>query len=781
MTRYSQPTEFPAGSKPDRFARRIAAARLVVAWERIWPLLWPATGIAGLAVAVALFDVLAPMPWPLHALLLAAIVTAIALALYFNLQHFTWPNWDDGARRLERDSGLAHRPVSEGHDVLAAGSGDPVAEELWRAHLLLRLRSVRRMRLRLPHSDLAKRDPRGLRFVVLALVAFGAIIAGSDWNRRLQAALGPDAASIATIDAWIDPPTYTGEAPIYLAKDGPYTLHVPQGSVLNLRVHGADHPPSVTLDDVRFDGRDGEYAATATLKDTGHVHVRAGGHTIGSWKIAIIPDRKPTIAFVGRPSATDRQALKLSYKASDDYGVVSAKAIIRPHGRNGAPIILDLQLPERSAKAVSETIYRDLTEHPYAGLPVDITLEAEDAAGQTASSNTVTFRLPQRVFTDPLARALIEQRQALASIGEPARARVLRTLDALTLAPQDFYEGHMPVYLALRDAFHALKYADGRADFERVEDLLWQTAVALEQGGLLTMAEQLRRMQQAITQMLAQGAPQEDIDAMLQRYAELMQQYLTAMAQNGAQNPSASDPNAKVLGEQDLATLLKAIEQLTQNGDRARAAQLLAFLQQLLENTRVTTGGAGGTAADNEALRGLGELMGKQRMLLDKTFRQSQGRGDPKDGGPKGLSQQQGQLHSDLNGVAKQFGGKNSPARQSLDEAGKLMDQAQQAIGMGDFPRATTLQKDVLDALRKGAESMAGSRGQGQGKSDPFGRAVGNATGATGAGTGGNLNIPDASTLKRAHDILEELRRRAGQQGRPKEELDYIDRLLKQF
>jgi len=40
--------------------------------------------------------------------------------------------------------------------------------------------------------------------------------------------LGPSADSVATLDAWIDPPIYTGEAPIYLAKGGPHTISVPQ-------------------------------------------------------------------------------------------------------------------------------------------------------------------------------------------------------------------------------------------------------------------------------------------------------------------------------------------------------------------------------------------------------------------------------------------------------------------------------------------------------------------------------------------------------------------------
>jgi uncharacterized protein (TIGR02302 family) len=779
MTRTSQPTEFPPGSNSSRIERLVFAARAILAWERLWPLLWPASGIAGLAVAAALFDVLPPLPWPLHALILASFVTAISLALYINLTRLVWPRWDDAARRLERDSLLQHRPISEAHDALAAGAGDPVAEELWRAHLRLRLRTLGRIRLAWPRSDLPRRDPRALRFVVLVLIVLGALAAGSEWQQKLFAALGPSADSVAMLDAWIEPPLYTGEPPVYLAKGGPHAFAVPQGSILNLRVHGADHMPSVTLEGARFEGGDGEYAASIPLGAGAHVRVRAGGHTIGNWKIAVIPDRKPSIAFVEPPAVTDRQALKLSYKTSDDYGVTAARAVIRPHGRQGDPIFLDLQLPGRSAKAATQTIFRDLTGHPYAGLDVDITLEATDAAGQMASSGTVSFKLPQRVFTDPLARALIEQRQNLASLGAPARGKVLRTLNALTLAPDKFYAQAMGTYLALRAAVWGLKYAENRQDIERIEDLLWQTAVGLEQGGILTMAEQLRRMQQALTQMMARGAPQSQIDALLQRYQDLLQRYLEALAENAPQAGAPFDPNAKVLGAQDLAALLKAIEELSQSGDRLKAMQLLALLQALIENLQVV-GGPGGpgsdTAAGDQALRDLSELVGKQRMLLDKTFRQSQGIGDPKDGGTKGLARQQGQLQNDLGAMLKKSG--KSPSQSDLQQAEKMMGEASQALGLGDLPRAGTLQKNILDALRKGAEAIAAGRGKAQqGVRDPFGRAAA----GRGAGSGGDLRIPDASVLQRARDILNELRKRAGEQKRPKEELDYIDRLLKQF
>ena len=132
--------------------------------------------------------------------------------------------------------------------------------------------------------------------------------------------------------------------------------------------------------------------------------------------------------------------MKFAFSASDDYGVTSARVVIRPHGKPGAPLVVDL--PLAPAKTVAQTSYSDLTAHPYAGLMVDAHLEARDGAGQMGASTTVTFRLPARVFTDPLARALIEQRQTLAtSVDRAERRTVADTLDALTIAPDKFYAG----------------------------------------------------------------------------------------------------------------------------------------------------------------------------------------------------------------------------------------------------------------------------------------------------------------------------------------------------
>ena len=50
------------------------------------------------------------------------------------LRDFAWPAREAAIRRLERDSGVPHRPLVAVQDRLAAGSDDPMAAALWEAH-----------------------------------------------------------------------------------------------------------------------------------------------------------------------------------------------------------------------------------------------------------------------------------------------------------------------------------------------------------------------------------------------------------------------------------------------------------------------------------------------------------------------------------------------------------------------------------------------------------------------------------------------------------------------
>ena len=107
----SPKTAFLTGFPADALERRVALARGVLAVERLLPRLWPAVGFLGFYLALALTGIFAFIPWPVQAVALAATITAGALALYDGFEGFAWPRGLDAARRLERDSGLAHRPI----------------------------------------------------------------------------------------------------------------------------------------------------------------------------------------------------------------------------------------------------------------------------------------------------------------------------------------------------------------------------------------------------------------------------------------------------------------------------------------------------------------------------------------------------------------------------------------------------------------------------------------------------------------------------------------------
>ncbi len=777
-------TASQTGWPTDPLDRRVRLARTVLAVERLLPRFWPALGFIGFYLALALTGLFAFVAWPFQALLLAATITASTLALHDGFADFRWPRTLDAARRLERDSGFAHRPISERHDVLVGS--DPFAQALWTLHQARALPG--KFRIALPHTDIASRDPHGLRWYLLIALVAGLALARSDIGARLTSAFDSGAGAAASLDAWIDPPPYTGLPLTSLRVGDESLIRVPQGSVLNLRVHGAPRTPGLAAGNntaPRFAGEDGEYSSNVILSTDARVRVQVGGHAIGKWNIQAAPDTAPVIALTAQPSRTEQLATKFAFKGNDDYGIASVRAILRPlhssGGGHGKPLVVELPLPEANAKRVDQNSYIDLTGHPYAGLMVEGRLEARDATGQKGETAPFRFRMPARVFTDPLARALIEQRQNLATSDVAGRKVVLLTLDALAIDPDRFYQGKNDIFLALRTAFNGVKNAKSDPDIARVEELLWQTALKLERGGLLSAAEELRKLQMMITAALASGAPQEVIDELLKRYNEAMQRYVAAMAANPpppGQEPLS--PDTKMLGMNDVQTLMQMIQKLSQAGERQKAAQLLAMLQSMLENMRMAQNGKGGQSAQNKALneklQKFGGLMGKQRSLLDKTFRQQQGQANPKDGGTQGLQKQQNDLEKELQDSLKGMDGKSA---QKLREAGKAMGDAQSALGQKDLSNAGSSQNQALDALRQGAQALTDEAQQGTGqqaggREDPLGRS------SSPLGNSG-VKIPGATDLARARQILEELRRRAAQMNRPQQERDYLDRLLKAF
>jgi hypothetical protein len=144
-----------------------------------------------------------------------------------------------------------------------------------------------------------------------------------------------------------------------------------------------------------------------------------------------------------------------------------------------------------------------------------------------------------------------------------------------------------------------------------------------------------------------------------------------------------------------------------------------------------------------------------------------------------------------LDGLRGQLPGPGS--REALDRAERSMGRARDALEQGDANGALQNQVEALDALREGAQQLAqesqqGQPGQGQqagrdGRGgnvrdeDPFGRP----RATDGPLDGDSVRVPDGSVMKRARELMDEIRRRAGERSRPELELDYLQRLLDRF
>jgi len=116
------------------------------------------------------------------------------------------------------------------------------------------------------------------------------------------------------------------------------------------------------------------------------------------------------------------------------------------------------------------------------------------------------------------------------------------------------------------------------------------------------------------------------------------------------------------------------------------------------------------------------------------------------------------------------------------------MGQSRENLAGSQFGPAGQNEQRALDQLRDSAQQLAknmmAQNGQQAGDGndpkqqyDPLGRPLDQ----QGSMAGGQVKIPDQSDLARAREILEELRRRAGEANRAQQELEYIERLLKQF
>ncbi|PWC33837.1 TIGR02302 family protein [Azospirillum sp. TSO35-2] len=870
---------------------RLAQARAALLWERLGPALWAPLTVLGAFLALALLNLLPQLPGWLHGAALLLLAAGFLLALVAGLRRFRAPAEGEARRRLERDSGIAHRPLHTLRDRPAGN--DPMALALWRLHQERTRAAMRGLRVAWPGTEVPSHDRFALRaLVILLLVAAGAAAWG-DWRPRLAAALSPQfsggpVTAAATLDLWINPPDYTGLPPVFLksgstapasqpssgqpAANQPgadQPVAVPQGSLVLARVTGGSGTPSLEAGDQTgpFEAVDStNFQIQKPVTGGTRIAVTQGGRTLGSWPIRVVPDSPPIIAHANPPTAGERGALKLDYAARDDYGLTELKAQVRRApdagtdktagkaagmvaGKEPAPapdadamLELPLPMPGIRPKEAHSTAFQDLTAHPWAGLPVTVRLVATDGAGQTGRSEDAAITLPERTFNHPVARAIIEQRKILTRRPQESRVDVARALAEISARPGSYGED-IVAFLSMRTAIARLMLDQSAESVPALQQLLWETALRIEDGGLSLAEKDLRDAEKRLSEALDKNATDEELNrlmdelqAALDKFLDAMEQRMLEALQRGEKLPTVPPQMADQMTDRnDLQQMIDRMREMAQTGSRDAARQMLSQLQQMLENMR-----SGAMAQMNqqnggqqqnqswEMMQQLQKLTQQQQQLLDQSFRQSQesmgqqqneqgqrsrqpsqrgrnqnnaqnGQNGPMSGSPtmQKQAEQQEALRRQLGELMRRMGeqqGGDIP--QPLGRAERAMRDAAQALQQGAPGAAVPSQTEAMEQLQQGMQGMAeqmaqqmmmgqgpammGQQGQmprqGRGR-DPLGRRPS----GYGMQDSNDVKIPEQSELQRAREILDELRRRSGQYGRPQEERNYIDRLLKQF
>ena len=457
-----------------------------------------------------------------------------------------------------------------------------------------------------------------------------------------------------------------------------------------------------------------------------------------------------------------------------------------------------------------------------------------DEGGNEGQALVKGFLLPQKNLANPLARALAEQRRLLA-LDSGRRDKVLTAIDALMIAPEVFTPS-MSVYLGLRFAHASLRRARSDADLIAVSDFLWEMALHIEEGDAPQAERDLRAAQKALREALSHGASPEEIERLTQQLQKAMDAFLAELEKNSNQKARSGESetgDSQTVTPKDLKSMLDQLSEAAKNGDKEAAMELLDRMQDMLENLRSAekSRGSGQAARNRKAMRDIDKLMREQQKLRDDTFAHQRGEpsesdATPQQGGADEKNQQQGkgpqgasparpgsqggQAGADRNNSAGKQGDRRAlqldnrqkqlrdqlellqqratppggEAPKGLGEADEAMKQAEQALREGDDDGAMEAQGRALEGLRKGAGEMSaqarqGSPGDNDGQPDEKDGGMRGQNGEGPFGQASRRNNVDATAAQKARKVLEELRRRLADPNRARDELDYLERLIK--
>ncbi len=830
------------------------AEAVVRAFWPLWSVLFVALGLLMLGVQDHVAEA-----WVWGAGGVAGLAALVTLVL--GLRRMRLPGRQAAVERL--DATLPGRPIQTTLDTQVIGAEDGASQAVWAAHQARMAKRLEAAKAVEPDLRVSQRDPFALRYVALLVLCVGALF-GSLLRVQSVTTMGAGDGLVAgpTWEGWMEPPAYTRLPAVYLKDVNRPVLKTPAGSRVTLRLYGEVGALTVTEEVSGLPAReDAEPQVSYEFDVTQSGRVAIEGPGGRDWILSMLPDIPPSVEITGEWEASFDGEASLPFQAQDDYAVMAGSVRIelalddvdRRFGLTVDPepreaVVVPLPMPISGSRAeFAETMIEDFSEHPWAQLPVTLTLQVEDAVGQTGTTEGQVLTLPGRRFFDPLAASVIEMRRDLLWSRENGK-RVSQVMRAVSYLPDDLFRSP-GAYLRFRTILRRLEASVEVGLTEPTRDelaqALWDLAIILEEGDLSSALERLRRAQDRLSEAMRNGASDEEIAELMQELREATEDYMRQLSRQAQQDGQSGDPSqsqnleSMQMTQNDLQRMMDRIQELMEQGRMAEAQQALEELRQMMENMRVTQDPSqNGQSQGQQAMEGLAETLREQQGLSDQAFRDlqeqfnpganqgesqqnegrsgGQGRGQQHDGqGGEGQQGQEGQsgengeqslgesladrqqaLRNELGRQRQNLPGAGSEAgdaaREALGRAEGAMDGAEDALRRGDLAEAIDRQAEAMDALREGMRNLGEAMAEQQRQQGDQGTAEGEQTGqqrdplGRNSGNNGELSTNDEllqgeDVYRRARELLDEIRRRSGDNERPEVELEYLRRLLERF
>lgn len=827
---------------PWKIQAKTTLTKMILFWESFWKASCFFWGTLCAFVTLILLDFPAQIPAWGHVVFL---VLSGGLLIYGGIKALLstkMPTRHQALRRLEQENQLSHRPLSSLDDRPVKTSKTGLA--LWLDNKKRLAESFNSLKLTAPKPQLFKLDPYGLR----SLIVIGLFIASfsfHQWPDRLSSAFELSKLSSlskqqdVTFSLWLTPPDYTGMPPLFYDQSfsPPPEINLPSGSKVIAQFNGEETPPDILLGDRTY-----QTEQTGSLNHQSEFIIEQGGNlriggsftSVVNTTINLIEDNPPQISFTEHPKANDLGLLWLNYEAQDDYGTNLLTIEFWPQNtqygpKNPESTKIEIPLPASKIKTYKGQQYLDLTDNILAGEEVWFKLTVQDGIGQLGQIEPIKIVIPERSFTHPLAQHLVQLRKDLNTPGN--KLEVIATLGMLVKSP-DTYDHDSLVALAMSIAGKHLLFEPTQPGVTESQNILWKTALHLEDGRISTAQRELRSIQQQLRDALSSNADQDEISRLMDQLEQAVDQLLSDILKDFLDNPDKNTPaqpseNAQTIESKDLQSMIEQARMLAENGAMEEAMELLSQLQNMLENLAFQKGQQPGNNANDvgrETFEKLQDLTKRQEELLENSYKrqqeaQSQREGNgakpspqtmPGDGRPGEQGQEQSQeryrdaksqerirqeLEQMMENIQELLGNLPEDFDQAEQSMGIARDALQGQNGEGkENEQAVRAQTRSLRKLQNGTEqaaekylkmlSQAPERGSGwvRGKDgsgrDPFGRNIGS--------KGGNIAkqgvpLPSENDVIKSRSILEELRNRRNDRKRSIEERTYIQKLLERF